>query len=223
MSLSRQEGNLVGRVNQKARTRAAVLAAAADLVREGHAPSVPAAAARALVSPATAYRYFPSADDLWTEAAFEAVDFQVATLQVDQLVAAAGNDPHARLDAVITSIGWRMIDDPAPYHHLARAGIDRWLAQQELAPDERVPVRQSRRLRWNTMIVEPLRGVLDDEQLDRLIGALSIGWGTEAAISLVDVAGLDPETAKHTMLRTCRWILDSAIRDATRPADPPSA
>jgi AcrR family transcriptional regulator len=51
-------------VNQKTRTRAAVLGAAVELLGQGAAPSVPAAAARALVSPATAYRYFPSAEDL---------------------------------------------------------------------------------------------------------------------------------------------------------------
>jgi AcrR family transcriptional regulator len=203
MALSRQEGTLAaaaGRANQKARTRSALLAAAVELVREGRPASVPAAAERALVSVATAYRYFPKADDLWAEAAFEAVDFAATTLQVDQLVAAAGDDPEARLEAVVTSIGWRMIDDPAPFHLLVRAGIDSWLAQQEAPAEDRVPVRQNRRQRWNTMVVEPLRGRLDDDELARLVGALSVG-------------GLDPETAKHTMLRTCRWILRSAVAE----------
>jgi hypothetical protein len=41
-----------------------------------------------------------------------------------------------------------------------------------------------------------------------------VGWGTEAAISLVDVGQLDPDTALATMLTTCRWILDGALADA---------
>ena len=95
MIVSRQEANLTkgsGRVNQKARTRAALLAAAVELVREGRPPSVPDAAERALVSVATAYRYFPTADDLWTEASFETMDFTELSADVEKAVDAAGDE-----------------------------------------------------------------------------------------------------------------------------------
>ncbi len=49
------------RINQKDRTRKALLEAARELLSEGHAPSVAASAKRALISEATAYRYFTSA------------------------------------------------------------------------------------------------------------------------------------------------------------------
>ena len=57
-----------GRSNQKARTRTALLQSATGLVKEGRPPSMPEAADRALVSIATAYRYFSSAEELWWEA-----------------------------------------------------------------------------------------------------------------------------------------------------------
>src|ERR1700689_4225275 len=70
MTLSRRDPSVEKgtRSNQKTRTRAALLQAATDLFREGRSPSMPEAADRALVSVATAYRYFSSAEDLWWEA-----------------------------------------------------------------------------------------------------------------------------------------------------------
>src|SRR6185436_662241 len=71
MTLSRQDQYLtgVGRTNQKTRTRAALLQSATELVREGRPPSMPEAAERALISLATAYRYFRTAEELWEDAA----------------------------------------------------------------------------------------------------------------------------------------------------------
>ena len=49
-----------GRTRQKARTRAAMVAATRELLAEGVAPTVEQAAERAAVSRTTAYRYFPN-------------------------------------------------------------------------------------------------------------------------------------------------------------------
>ena len=57
-----------GRVNQKARTRAAIVDACADLVRSGAEVTMPEVARRARVSEATAYRYFPDLISLLREA-----------------------------------------------------------------------------------------------------------------------------------------------------------
>ena len=57
-----------GRVNQKARTRAAILQAVQDLTQAGAEITMPAVARTALVSEATAYRYFPDLPSLLMEA-----------------------------------------------------------------------------------------------------------------------------------------------------------
>src|SRR5580698_308469 len=57
-----------GRANQKARTRAAIVDACRDLVRSGSEVTMPEVAKRALVSEATAYRYFPDLASLLREA-----------------------------------------------------------------------------------------------------------------------------------------------------------
>src|ERR1700759_3541355 len=62
-----------GRANQKTRTRRAIIDACRELVRTGSDVTMPEVARRALVSEATAYRYFPdltsllaeTIDDLW--------------------------------------------------------------------------------------------------------------------------------------------------------------
>jgi AcrR family transcriptional regulator len=57
-----------GRVNQKKRTRMAILQACCELIRSGVTVTMPDVARRALVSEATAYRYFPDLASLVNEA-----------------------------------------------------------------------------------------------------------------------------------------------------------
>src|ERR1700691_6076464 len=56
-----------GRSNQKERTRAAIVAAAREAVTSGGEVTMPDVARRALVSEATAYRYFPDLASLLRE------------------------------------------------------------------------------------------------------------------------------------------------------------
>ena len=65
-----------GRSNQKLRTRRALLDATNQLVSEGHRPTLSGVAKKALVSRATAYRYFPNLDALLLEVL---LDRKVAT------------------------------------------------------------------------------------------------------------------------------------------------
>ena len=60
-----------GRWKQKKRTRKELLAAAGRLLKAGERPSLEEVADEALVSRATAYRYFPSIDALLIEAALD--------------------------------------------------------------------------------------------------------------------------------------------------------
>lgn len=206
-----------GRVNQKARTRLALLRAATELVREGKPASIPDTAERALVSVATAYRYFPNADDLWAEAAFEAIDF----FEFDELearVRAAGDDVEARLEIVMKGLAWKLLDEEVLSRWLTKSSLDRWFAQQNMPAAERQPVREARRHRWNSLAIEPLRGRLSDEECERLVVALDLIWGPETVVALYDVSGIDSEAAKETQLRTGLWILRGAIADAGTPA-----
>src|SRR5215208_1915615 len=72
MSIPRQDPSLeTGRANQKRRTRAAIVEAARRLLDQGTTPTVADAAAAALVSRTTAYRYFPTQEALLVEVSME--------------------------------------------------------------------------------------------------------------------------------------------------------
>src|SRR4249920_431713 len=69
MSVARQESvqETSGRVNQKRRTRTAIITAAQAIIERGVTPTVAQAAEEALVSRTTAYRYFPTQESLLLE------------------------------------------------------------------------------------------------------------------------------------------------------------
>ena len=216
MGLSRQEESLrtPGRANQKARTRTALLQAAAELVREGRPPSIPDAADRALVSVATAYRYFSSAEDLWWEASEAAIAFQDAEVTLQQ-VEEAGNDPQALLEAVIRGPGFKMLDDQLPYRQAAKAALDQWFRQARASDSEPVPIRQGRRNKQIRIVVAPLDELLPKKDIDRIAHALGLVLGREAMISLIDAVGLDVPAAKRTLLDASRWLLAGALAELT--------
>lgn len=193
------------------RTRTALLQAAAALVHEGRQPSMPEAAERALVSVATAYRYFPSADDLWWEASLADVAEVVA--DAHQKVDAAGSDPQARLEALTRSLGFTMFDDQLPYRQVTKLALDLWFRQADLPEDQRVPTRQGRRNEQIADVLAPLQDRLPRRDLDRIARALGLVVGTEAMISLLDAEGLNVPAAKKALLDAGRWLLAGALAE----------
>src|SRR5262249_54035652 len=154
-----------GRTQQKARTRAALLQAAVALVREGSPPSMPGAAERALVSVATSYRYFPTAEELWSEASSEAIATAAAA---GQHLDDAGNDPQARLDALLRDAGFRMFDDQVPYRQLTKSAMELWFRQLDTPECDRVPVREGRRNAQIRRVLAPLEDRMPKKDLDRI-------------------------------------------------------
>lgn len=206
-----RQSKQVGRVNQKARTRAALVQAAMNLVREGRLPSIPEAAERAQVSVATAYRYFPSADDLWFEASDFAASYEPALLEAEQRIDIAGDDPVDRLEALVRTLGFAMLDDQAPYRRIAKMAHDQWFRQAEIGVDDRAPTRVGRRNQHIAHVIEPLRGRLSDRDVERIAHALGVVVGTDAMLALIEGVGLKADDAKGAMLDAARWLLTGAI------------
>lgn len=209
-----------GRSNQRARTRAALLDAATQLVREGRPPSIPDAADLALVSVATAYRYFPSADQLWLEASDALVEWEPTLAESNARIEAAGDDVMDRLEAAIQAVGFRMIDDQAPYRRVAQSALDQWFSAAHEPHGERPPVREQRRKAQIELVLAPLRGSHPDVEVDRIAHALGVVIGTDAMLAVTDGVGLEGDDAKAAMLDAGRWLLAGALRDlesSTRP------
>src|SRR5678815_4966607 len=88
------------RHNQKRRTRKNLLQAASRLMKQGLKPDLEAIAEEAMVSRATAYRYFPGVEALLLEAALD----MAAPEPGEVLGDAPPDDPVARLNRVDTAL-----------------------------------------------------------------------------------------------------------------------
>jgi AcrR family transcriptional regulator len=174
---------------------------------------MPEAADRALVSVATAYRYFASAEDLWWEASTVAVALEPTLAAADELIAAAGSDPEARLEALIRSANFQMLEDQVLYRQLAKAALEQWFRQVEVPEAERAPVREARRNYLIAMVVEPLRGQVPKKDVDRIAHALGVVVGTDAMLALTDSVRLGVPEAKKAMLDASRWLLAGALAE----------
>jgi AcrR family transcriptional regulator len=220
MTLSRQEDSLnSGRTNQRARTRAALVDAAVTLLRDGRPPSMPEAAARALVSVATAYRYFRTAEELWDDAAVFSATVIIDSDELEAAIEAAGDDVEARVEVVIRRIGWGFIENEVLIRQVMRTSLDRWFAQQGTGAEAR-PVRPGQRNKWNALALQPLRDKLEDYQVDSLVEALGFVVGAEAVITLLDALQLSPEAAKERQLTTALWILRGGLAEIAAQEKP---
>ena len=194
------------RANQKQRTRAAILDAAAALLREGTPPTIAEAAERALVSRATAYRYFPTQEALLLDAA------QVEALirPVEQLVAVFSTDDVAQrlADLVQTEMTALLSDEPV-VRTAVRVYIDTWFANQR--DGQVMHVRARRRPRWIEAALNPIRDQLGETAWKRLVAGLTLTLGTEALICMKDVAGLENE---DEIVATLRWAAGALLQAA---------
>lgn len=185
------------RLNQKRRTRSAILEAASNLVRAGQQPSVAEAAQAALVSKATAYRYFPTQQALLLEVGFEAIHPSAQSL----LEGAPEDDAQARFETVLRAVHGLMISDEALFRTLMKVTQERWLESAGRA--ERDPVvREGRRLEYIDAAIEPLWNDLDSEALARLRCGLALVFGIEPIAILKDVCGLTSAEA----LELLKWV-----------------
>ena len=173
---------------------------------------MPEAAERALVSVATAYRYFRTAEELWEEAALYSSAELIDSDELEAAIKAAGDDVEARVEVVIRKLGWLFIDQEAMTRQVMKTSIDRWFAQQGVE-GERRPVRPGQRNKWNALALEPLRDSLEDHQVDSLVEALGFVVGVEAVVTLLDALQLSPEAAKERQLRTALWILRGGLAE----------
>ena len=200
MSVSYQD---TGRINQKRRTRTAVLEAAAKLVREGKTPSVAEAAEAASVSRATAYRYFPTQESLLVEVATTG-----GLAWTEDVLGAlpSSDDAEARVKAVVDALTAVMVERDRGLRTMLKISLER-----SLEDGRNTPVREGRRASYLDEALAPLRGTLPPGELERLNAALGMVIGTEALVVLRDIYGLDPEEARSLM----RWAAAVLFRAAT--------
>jgi AcrR family transcriptional regulator len=192
----------VGRTGQKLRTRNALKAAAAELIAAGRQPAVADVAEAAGISKSTAYRYFPSQELMYAEVVL------AATVGDDRQrvheAAQGEGDAAARLDRTI-----RADHTFTKKHERAlRAGLRAYLLLIEEHPE--ATLEPSHRVRYLTAALEPLADQLPDAAKRRLVAALSLLVGVEAALITQVNCGLSADESEGVK----RWAADALLRAA---------
>lgn len=192
------------RANQKQRTRAAIVEAAARLMRDGAAPSVADAAKEAKVSRATAYRYFPAPEALHLEAAGVTPAYEpVEAMIMSQLE----GGPEARLAALVSTLNAAVFADEAQMRMALKVYLDTWFASRSEGK-QAPPLREGRRMRWLEQALAPERKKLPKRQWRRLQAALALTAGPDAMIVMKDVCRMSDREAQETL----SWAAAALLR-----------
>lgn len=197
------------RSGQKRRTRKAILSAAVAMMQRGETPTAQTVAAAADVSRRTIYQYFPTQEQLLTEAALEAIRGQVE----GALELAEGDDVEARLDTLVDATLQSSIDHELLLRTMVRLTIEQRLTEANDGVPREAPLRGVRRLAWIEAALEPVREQLGPARYERLESALAVSVGFEALLVLRDIRGLEADEAKAVSRWMARVLLDASLTE----------
>jgi AcrR family transcriptional regulator len=208
------------RSNQKQRTRGAIVDAAVRLVRDGAAPTVAQAAEAAGVSRATAYRYFPTPEDLLIEVA----TVTPAMRPVEAVLAELGGDadPETRFLRVQETFNAVVVQEEAQMRTALRAYLDNWLARRRHGVKGGLELREGRRMRWLRDVLDPVRGRLSAKQQRRLECALALTLGMDGMVVMKDVCRLKDDEAQDVLRWAGLALLRAGLAEARQRTEAPS-
>jgi AcrR family transcriptional regulator len=189
-----------GRANQKRRTRKAMLDAARRLMSAGRRPSFDEVAEEALVSRATAYRYFSGIEPLLVEAALDLAMPDASLFDGD-----SSPDPVERLLRAD-----RAVDEMIRANETAIRTMLVHALQQQMAGARDLPARQNRRTPLIEAALAPASAHLAPAARDRLVQALALFVGTESLLVFDDVLQLDPADARSVKDWAIRTLVEAA-------------
>ena len=201
------------RANQKRRTRKDLLQAASRLMKQGYKPSIDDIAAEALISRATAYRYFPGLDALLVEASLDVTVPDAAALFGES----ASADPVLRVQSVDTALHDVIVSNEAPFRMMLVHSLQQRIGREE---GDELPVRQNRRTALIEAALDPIRRDLAPEALETLTRALALIIGTEGMIVVKDVLQLDDPDARQVKGWAIASLVETALRQATANVEP---
>jgi len=202
-----------GRERQKGRTRRALLAAAVQLLASGQTPSITEVADAADISRRTAYRYFPTQEQLLVEAALEGLRPSI----VDAVVTPAAGQPddaESRLDRTVMALQRGAVANEQLLRTMIRLTVSRAPSTDE--GDRAEPKRGYRRIEWIELALAPVRKELGKKRFERLISALAVCLGIDALIVLRDLRGLSDAEAEAVCLWTARTLLRASLAEKSK-------
>src|SRR6185295_11170605 len=191
----------------KAATFKLLLDTAMDIIRQsGHIPSVAEAAARAKVSRATAYRYFPSRSALITAV----IDGSLGPMRT---LASDNPSGRERVHELFVQTFPRFKEFEAQLRAAAQLSLEQWALERAGLLEEE-PYRRGHRVRILQHAIEPLAPLLRPAVRDRLHRALSVVYGIEPYVILKDIWGLPDREVERIALWMANALIDAALRDS---------
>jgi AcrR family transcriptional regulator len=192
-----------GRVNQKQRTRTAIVDAARELIQGSAEVTMPLVARAALVSEATAYRYFPDLVTLLREA----LDGTWPSSAEAMAPVQSCDDP---VERVGYATGYLL-------RHVQRyQGAVRAMISASIVRPDRAAIRPGYRFGLIEQALAPLDATLGTrrpEALRQLKQQLAIVISAEALFTLTDLCSLAPEEAISSAVQAARAITAAALTE----------
>ncbi|MFF2148814.1 TetR/AcrR family transcriptional regulator [Kitasatospora sp. NPDC058190] len=184
-----------GRANQKLRTRVAIVSAAVELMRSGREVTMPEVAKAALVSEATAYRYFPDLASLLRESMAD----EWPTPEQALRAVADSTDPVERVAAATE----HLLRQVVAYQGATRAMIAATITRPEAAA-----TRPALRLGLIDHALAPLADApgIDPATLAQLKRDLAVVMSAETLFTLTDLLRLDAEDAIASAVHTATTL-----------------
>jgi AcrR family transcriptional regulator len=192
-----------GRPNQKARTRRAIVEACVELIRQRQAVTMPEVAKAAMVSEATAYRYFPDLASLLTQAL--AADWPTPAEALAPV--GSSNDPVERV-AFATRF---LLAGVAERQAVVRSVISATIAQPGLAGRARPGIRFALIEHALAPFVDALESA-NPALLTQLRLDLAVVVSADALFCLTDLCGLSTEEAIDSTEKTARTLTSAAFQ-----------
>jgi AcrR family transcriptional regulator len=191
-----------GRINQKARTERAIIDACLALIRQRQSVTMPDVARAAMVSEATAYRYFPDIASLISRALAD--DWPTPELALEPV--ARSDDPMERV-AFATRI---LLQGVADRQAVVRAMIATTIARPDFAGRARPGIRFG----LIDYALSPFVATLEATNPDactQLRQDLAIVVSADALFCLTDLCGLSVPDAIASAVHTARTLTAAAF------------
>lgn len=192
-----------GRPNQRLRTRKDLLHAAARLLKTGRKPSMDEVAEEALVSRATAYRYFPNLESLLIEAPLDEAVPDPKALFPDE----SSMTPEERVDTAEAALHAMIHRNEARLRLMLANSLEQPFAGGRTGA---TPHRQNRRTALIEEALAPVRDKFRPAIYKRLCASLALVFGTESAVVFRDVLQINEREARKIK----SWAIHTLVRAA---------
>lgn len=200
-------GEEQGRFRQRAHTRALLVKTASELIQSGEIPTVTAVAEAAQISRRTAYRYFPSQEQLLAEAAIASARPLVSNTEFPE-------DLMARIGLLVETVQRFVYENQGALRTIVRLTAEHTLDAGAASVEDSTPVR-SNRVEWIRTALAPARKRLGEKHFERLVSALSLCVGIESVMALTNLRGL----SQKEVTRVSVWAAETLVAGALEQAE----